>query len=131
MIVKDSRVVVVGAGLMGTGIAHAFASSGFATTLVDSNAEALARAQASIHAILEGGVKLGKLAPELADAAKARLSTREDLKGAAEGACLLVETVSENLAVKKAVLTEAATVLAPERSISARCSATGRVSKWR
>jgi 3-hydroxybutyryl-CoA dehydrogenase len=63
MIVKDSRVVVVGAGLMGTGIAHAFASSGFATTLVDSNAEALARAQKSIHAILEGGVKLGKLAP--------------------------------------------------------------------
>ena len=80
MIVKDSRVVVVGAGLMGTGIAHAFAASGFATTLVDSNAEALARAQASIHAILEGGVKLGKLAPELADAAKARLSTRIDLK---------------------------------------------------
>ncbi|NML29177.1 3-hydroxyacyl-CoA dehydrogenase [Zoogloea dura] len=123
MIAKDSRVVVVGAGLMGTGIAHAFAASGFATVLVDSNAEALARAQASIHAILEGGVKLGKLAPELADAAKARLSTREDLKGAAEGACLLVETVSENLAVKKAVLTEAATVLAPGAIIATNTSA--------
>ncbi len=123
MIVKDSRVVVVGAGLMGTGIAHAFASSGFATTLVDSNAEALARAQASIHAILEGGVKLGKLAPELADAAKARLSICEDLTVAAEGARLLVETVSENLAVKKAVLTEAATVLAPGAIIATNTSA--------
>ena len=34
MIAKDSRVVVVGAGLMGTGIAHAFAASGFATAMV-------------------------------------------------------------------------------------------------
>ena len=38
-------VVVVGAGLMGTGIAHAFASSGHPVTLVDTQSQALARAR--------------------------------------------------------------------------------------
>ncbi len=123
MISQEQRVVVVGAGLMGTGIAHAFASSGFATSLVDSNTEALSKAEKSIYGILDGGVKLGKLAPELAEAAKGRLSTNVSLKDAAEGAMLLVETVSENLAVKKAVLSEGAAVLAPGAIIATNTSA--------
>jgi 3-hydroxybutyryl-CoA dehydrogenase len=120
---KASKVVVVGAGLMGTGIAHAFASSGFETRLVDTSAEALAKAEKSIHGILDGGVKLGKLAADAAAAAKARLSTRTVLKEGAEGADLLVETVSENLAVKKAVLGEAVPVLAPGAVIATNTSA--------
>lgn len=46
---KSNKVVVVGAGLMGTGIAHAFASSGFETVLVDTNAAALEKAYASVE----------------------------------------------------------------------------------
>lgn len=111
MIDKNQSVVVVGAGLMGTGIAHAFASSGFATRLVDSNGQALEKALQNIHAILDGGVKLGKLAFDAAEAAKARLTIHASLAEGAPGASLLVETVSENLAVKKAVLAEAVPLL--------------------
>lgn len=111
MIDKNQSVVVVGAGLMGTGIAHAFASSGFATRLVDSNGQALEKALQNIHAILDGGVKLGKLALDAAEAAKARLTIHASLAEGAPGASLLVETVSENLAVKKAVLAEAVPLL--------------------
>jgi 3-hydroxybutyryl-CoA dehydrogenase len=120
---KNQIVVVVGAGLMGTGIAHAFAGSGFATRLVDSNAEALARAEKSIHAILDGGVKLGKLAAADAAAAKERLVTHIQLASGADNASLLVETVSENLAVKKAVLAEAAPLLAPGALVATNTSA--------
>jgi 3-hydroxybutyryl-CoA dehydrogenase len=120
---KASKVVVVGAGLMGTGIAHAFASSGFETRLVDTSAEALAKAEKSIHGILDGGVKLGKLAADAAAAAKARLSTRTVLLEGAEGADLLVETVSENLAVKQAVLVGAVPVLADGALIATNTSA--------
>lgn len=120
---KASKVVVVGAGLMGTGIAHAFASSGFETRLVDTSAEALAKAEKSIHGILDGGVKLGKLAADAAAAAKARLSTRTVLQEGAEGADLLVETVSENLAVKQAVLVGAVPVLADGALIATNTSA--------
>lgn len=112
MTLKNNTVVVVGAGLMGTGIAHAFASSGFTTVLVDTNAVAVERAQQAVYKILDDGVKLGKVEATAADAAKARLTVHTDLAVAATGAHLLVETVSENLAVKKAVVAQAAAVMA-------------------
>ncbi|MFC5549132.1 3-hydroxyacyl-CoA dehydrogenase [Massilia aerilata] len=123
MIDKNQIVVVVGAGLMGTGIAHAFASSGFATRLVDSNGQALDKALQSIHAIIDGGVKLGKLVPEAAAAAKQRLSVHTALAEGAVGASMLVETVSENLAVKKAVLAEAVPLLAEGALLATNTSA--------
>ena len=58
---NKGKVVVVGAGLMGTGIAHAFASSGFETVLVDTNSDSLKRAYAGIEKILGDGVRLGKV----------------------------------------------------------------------
>jgi 3-hydroxybutyryl-CoA dehydrogenase len=123
MIDNNQIVVVVGAGLMGTGIAHAFASSGFATHLVDSNGQALDKALQNIHAIIDGGVKLGKLMPEAAAAAKERLSVHNALAEGALGASLLVETVSENLAVKKAVLAEAVPLLAEGALLATNTSA--------
>jgi 3-hydroxybutyryl-CoA dehydrogenase len=123
MTIQQNRVVVVGAGLMGTGIAHAFASSGFTTVLVDSNAEALQRAQAGIGKILDDGVKLGKVEAAAAEASKARLTVNTDLSAAAHGAQLLVETVSENLAVKKAVITQAVAGMADDAIIATNTSA--------
>ncbi len=123
MISKEDQIVVVGAGLMGTGIAHAFASSGFVTRLVDTNAEALVRAQQAIHKILDDGVKLGKVQPADAEAAKGRLAIEADLAAAAKGAALLVETVSEQLPVKKAVVTAAAAVMAADAIIATNTSA--------
>ena len=116
-------IVVVGAGLMGTGIAHAFASSGFTTVLVDSNAAALAQSQQAIGKILDDGVKLGKVEAAVADAAKARLTTAGDLAQAARGANLLIETVSEKIDVKKAVVTTAAPLLAEGAVIATNTSA--------
>lgn len=119
----DNKVVVVGGGLMGTGIAHAFASAGFATVLVDSNAAAAERALASVAKILDDGVRLGKLAADLAQAAKARLVAVADLAQASEGAALLVETVTENLAVKQTVVATAAARMLPGALIATNTSA--------
>jgi len=123
MTIQSDKIVVVGAGLMGTGIAHAFASSGFPTVLVDTNAQALQQAAQSVHKILDDGVKLGKVAATAAEVAKARLSTNTDLGSAAQGAMLLVETVSENLAVKKAVVAQAAPLMAANAIIATNTSA--------
>ncbi len=123
MTIQSDKIVVVGAGLMGTGIAHAFASSGFPTVLVDTNAQALQQAAQSVHKILDDGVKLGKVAATAAEVAKSRLSTNTDLGSAAQGAMLLVETVSENLAVKKAVVAQAAPLMAANAIIATNTSA--------
>ena len=120
---QKDKVIVVGAGLMGTGIAHAFASSGFTTVLVDSNAAALAQSQQAIGKILDDGVKLGKVEAAVAEAAKARLTIAGDLAQAARGANLLIETVSEKLDVKKAVVTTAAPLLADGAVIATNTSA--------
>lgn len=120
---KSNKVVVVGAGLMGTGIAHAFASSGFETVLVDTNANSLEKAYGAIDKILGDGVRLGKVSEEAARAALARLSVNGDLSEAAFGANLLVETVSEQLAVKKAVVTQAAPLMAANAIIASNTSA--------
>jgi 3-hydroxyacyl-CoA dehydrogenase len=120
---RNGKIVVAGAGLMGTGIAHAFASAGFATTLVDINAEALGKAQASIAKILDDGVRLGKLAADAAKASKARLMTATKLQEAARDAALFVETVSEQMATKLAVIAEAEPLLAPGGIIATNTSA--------
>ena len=119
---KD-KIVVVGAGLMGTGIAHAFASSGFVTVLVDTNATALEQSRQSIGKILDDGVKLGKVEAAAAEASKARLSVAADLSQAARGAHLLIETVSEKLDIKKAVVAAAAPLLADNAVIATNTSA--------
>jgi 3-hydroxybutyryl-CoA dehydrogenase len=120
---SNETVVIAGAGLMGTGIAHAFASSGFATVLVDTNSAALERARKEIAGILRTGVKLGKLAEADAVAAGERLSVSTELAAACRGAGLFVETVSEQLAVKKAVVAEAQPVLAADAVIATNTSA--------
>jgi len=120
---KQEKVVVVGSGLMGTGIAHAFASSGYQTVLVDMNAEALARAGQAIGKILGDGIKLGKVDPADAAAAEARLTTSVDLVAAATGATLLVETVTEKLDVKRMVISQAVPVLANAAIIATNTSA--------
>jgi len=114
---------VVGAGLMGTGIAHGFASSGYPTVLVDTNAESLARARDNIGKILSDGVALGKVSAESAEASLARLAISGDLSEAARGADWLVETVSERLEVKKAVVAQAEPLLAPDAIIATNTSA--------
>jgi 3-hydroxybutyryl-CoA dehydrogenase len=123
MIESNETIVIAGAGLMGTGIAHAFASSGFVTVLVDTSAAALTRAQNEVTEILGVGVKLGKLAAADADAAAKRLSVSTDLVASCRGASLLIETVSEQLAVKKAVIAQAQPVLAAEAVIASNTSA--------
>lgn len=120
---QKDKIIVVGAGLMGTGIAHAFASSGFVTVLVDTDATALEQSRQSIGKILDDGVKLGKVEAAAAEASKARLSVAADLTQAARGAQLLIETVSEKLDIKKAVVTAAAPLLADNAVIATNTSA--------
>lgn len=119
------RVVVVGAGLMGTGIAHGFAAAGFAVTLVDLDSGALERAVAGIRKIFADGVRLGKVREADAAAAAARLSTNVDLGKALldQPAVLLVETATESMAAKTAIVREADRLLPADAVIASNTSA--------
>ena len=120
---QTGRVVVAGAGLMGTGIAHGFAAAGYTTALVDINPEALERARGQIDKILADGVKLGKVTAEKHAETMARLITTTSVTEAATDAELIVETVAENLAIKIAVLQEAEKVVAEGAILATNTSA--------
>lgn len=119
------NVTVVGGGQMGTGIAHAFASSGFDVILVDPQQGQLTKAQASIEGILNTGVKLGKLDSSAVAKTLGRLTLSTSLTEAlTKKPCdLLVETATENMAIKIKILEEADRLLPAHGIIGSNTSA--------
>lgn len=94
-----NKVVVVGSGTMGNGIAQVFAQAEFPVVLVDPMAAALERARATIEKNLARLAKKEKLTSEQADAALGRIHFTESMEQA-EGAQLGVEAVPETLELK-------------------------------
>ncbi len=67
-----STIAVLGAGTMGRGIAHVSALAGYETHLFDTSAEALKKAEATIHKNLDKGVELKKVDAEAAGTRQGR-----------------------------------------------------------
>jgi 3-hydroxybutyryl-CoA dehydrogenase len=122
MTIQDP-IVVVGAGLMGTGIAHGFIASGHAVTLVDNQPAALERAKTGIGKILADGVRLGKSTEADASAAMARLQLAPGLSGAPAHTQLVVETATEKLDIKQAIMREAEGLFGPDAVLATNTSA--------
>jgi 3-hydroxybutyryl-CoA dehydrogenase len=96
--VSIERIAVLGAGIMGRGIAYAATISGFDTRLYDAVPQALDKGRAEIAGLMDKGVEAGKLAPEARD--RARLAVHEDLAKAVDGVDLVIEAAPENIALK-------------------------------
>jgi 3-hydroxybutyryl-CoA dehydrogenase len=93
------RVVVIGAGQMGNGIAHVFAQAGMPVTLVDVSSDALQRARATIEKNLARQVQKGTMDAAARAAALERISVDGSL-AVAKNATLVVEAASENAKLK-------------------------------
>lgn len=99
------HVAVVGAGLMGSGIAQVAAVAGHEVVLRDVTPEAVARGLESIEKSLARFVAKGTLSAEDADTATARIVTTTDLDAIAV-ADIVVEAVYESFEVKSGVFAE-------------------------
>ncbi|MGM0361258.1 3-hydroxyacyl-CoA dehydrogenase family protein [Streptomyces jietaisiensis] len=93
------KVAVIGAGLMGSGIAQVAAAAGRDVVLRDVTDEALTRGTDAIRASYDKFVAKGTMEAAEAEAALGRIGTTTDLDAAAE-ADLVVEAVFERLDVK-------------------------------
>ncbi|MFJ4843854.1 MULTISPECIES: 3-hydroxyacyl-CoA dehydrogenase family protein [unclassified Streptomyces] len=96
------KLAVVGAGLMGSGIAQVSAQAGYEVVLRDITDEALARGRSGIEASYERFVAKGKLSAEEAAASLGRITTTTDLDAAAD-ADIVVEAVFEKIEVKQEI----------------------------
>ncbi len=110
------KVAVVGAGTMGNGIAHVFASKGWDVRLVDVSAAAIERGLATIRATFDRQIAKGKASDSDRDAALARITTSTELE-AADGE-LVIEAANENVELKLRLFAELDRV-APKNAILA------------
>jgi len=98
--VVAKKLAVIGAGLMGSGIAQVAAQAGWDVVLRDVTDEALTRGTDGIKASYEKFVSKGGLEAGEAESALARIATTTELEAAAD-ADLVVEAVFERIDVKR------------------------------
>jgi 3-hydroxybutyryl-CoA dehydrogenase len=98
--VQVKRIAVIGAGLMGHGIAQEFALAGFPVGLHDQTDELLQRAMDNIRSNLERLFNLDRVEPAQIESAVRSISSSTRLDDVAVGADLVIEAISENLEAK-------------------------------
>src|SRR5271169_3292323 len=98
-------ITVIGAGIMGRGIAHAAALGGYRTILEDILPTALRKAETEIRANLDKAVELGKVTKADADAAFGRLEYASSVEQAAREADMVIEAVPEEMESKIEIFT--------------------------
>ena len=98
-------IAVIGAGIMGRGIAHAAALGGYRTILEDLLPNALRKAETEIRANLTKAVELNKVTASAADAAFRRLEYAGSVEEAAREADLVIEAVPEEMESKIEIFT--------------------------
>ena len=115
-------VAVIGAGIMGRGIAHAAAVGGYRTILEDILPNELRRAETEIRSNLDKAVELGKVTPADADAAFSRLEYASSVEEAARQADLVIEAVPEEMESKIEIFTLLDKVCRPNTILASNTS---------
>jgi len=112
---------VIGAGIMGSGIAQACAVSGLAVTMLDVDEAAVARGRNAVSASLDRLVQKQKLSAADKDAALARISGTIDYR--ALGSCdFVIEAATENEALKVKILKQVDELAKPDAILASNTS---------
>jgi 3-hydroxybutyryl-CoA dehydrogenase len=115
-------LAVIGAGLMGSGIAQVAAAAGWRVTLQDVDDAAVGRGLDAVRASLERFAAKGQLLAEEVETTLRRIEPSTDLASAAE-ADVVVEAVFERLDVKRDVFRELDRVCRPDAVLATNTSA--------
>ncbi|MFI6039121.1 3-hydroxyacyl-CoA dehydrogenase NAD-binding domain-containing protein [Streptomyces sp. NPDC051315] len=112
---KVTKVAVLGAGMMGAGIAYSCAEAGIDVVLKDVSAEAAARGRSYSEKLCARAVSRGTSTREEADALLARITPTADVQDLA-GCDAVIEAVFEDTGLKHRVFQEVQEVVTPDAS---------------
>ncbi|WP_422738024.1 3-hydroxyacyl-CoA dehydrogenase NAD-binding domain-containing protein [Micromonospora sp. WMMD729] len=115
------RVAVLGAGMMGAGIAYACASAGLDVVVRDVSAEAAGRAREHAERLLARRVRKGRATEADARTVLDRITTTDQVDALA-GCDAVIEAVFEDPALKQKVFAEVLPVLAPDALLASNTS---------
>jgi 3-hydroxyacyl-CoA dehydrogenase/enoyl-CoA hydratase/3-hydroxybutyryl-CoA epimerase len=118
---KVGKVAVLGAGMMGAGIAYVSARNGIEVILKDVSRESAEKGRAYSAKLLDKAVSRGRMTREKADEVLARITATDDYQDCA-GADLLIEAVFESPGLKKQVYGEVEKLLAPDALLGSNTS---------
>jgi 3-hydroxybutyryl-CoA dehydrogenase len=118
---RDAAVAVLGAGAMGSGIAQVAAQAGHRVLLYDTRTGASEEAQRKLAATFETLASKGKLTPEDAKAAAARIEPVHT-PGACVSARLVIEAIVEDLAAKRELFADLEGVVTPDAILATNTS---------
>jgi 3-hydroxyacyl-CoA dehydrogenase / enoyl-CoA hydratase / 3-hydroxybutyryl-CoA epimerase len=110
---KVAKLGVLGAGMMGAGIAYVAANAGIEVILIDAAQDAADRGKAHAESLLDKGMKRGKVSPEKKTEVLGRITATTDYAALA-GCDLIVEAVFEDVAVKAEVTKKVLSVVGPD-----------------
>src|SRR5438270_7092581 len=115
-------IAVIGAGIMGRGIAHTAGLGGYRTILEDILPASLRKAESEIRSNLDKAVELGKVKKDDADAAFRRLEYAGSVEEAARAADLVIEAVPEEIESKIEIFTLLDKICRPATLIASNTS---------
>ncbi|MDX2284094.1 MAG: 3-hydroxyacyl-CoA dehydrogenase NAD-binding domain-containing protein [Bacteroidia bacterium] len=120
MSLSPERMLILGAGVMGRGIALAAARAGYTVCVYDPHEAALEAARSYAESFLNQSVEKGKLSPTDREAALARLHFTAD--AAARTGSFLIEALPESLELKQRALADAEAQLGAEAILTSNTS---------
>ena len=100
------KIAIVGAGLMGTGIAQVIAKAGYPVALRDISDDVLNKSKSKIEKSLSRAAAKGKVTEEDMKNILGRITLTLEMKAALEDADFVIEAVPENLELKQKVFVE-------------------------
>lgn len=123
MTARRERICLVGAGLMGQGIAQSFALGGWSAVLVDRLPELAAKGLAEVESSLSVAVQADRMSASRAKDAMSRVSISSDLGAACSAADVIFEAVPESLSIKHDVWAEISAAAGDETMLATNTSA--------
>ncbi len=117
-----AKLVIIGSGLMGTGIAQVAGQAGYKVAIVDVTTDILERSKQTINKQLTKLIEKGKLTNEEAESVRGRIAFTTEFKDALAQADYLIEAVPEDFELKRKILFEADSILKPSAIIASNTS---------
>ena len=119
---KIKKVCVLGAGIMGSGIAQVVAAAGFEVSIGDIEDRFVEKGLTTIKFHLDRAVEKEKIKAKEAKAILGLIKGTTDIRDAAAEANLVIEAVAEDMRVKKEVFLELDTVCKPDTILASNTS---------
>ncbi|MDR3273173.1 MAG: 3-hydroxybutyryl-CoA dehydrogenase [Flavobacteriaceae bacterium] len=116
------KIVVLGAGTMGNGIAHVFAQNGFQVSLVDVSQQALEKGLKTIESNLDRMIQKGFVSEEVKKSTLANLTPCVSYGETAKEADLIVEAATENTELKLKIFKELDELAKPKTLLASNTS---------